>query len=40
MCLARDLSDALKIHKLLALAYNAGKNGEQIEIRHKEEEEN
>ncbi len=38
MNLARDLNDALKIYKLLEMAYNAGKNGETIEIRHKKQE--
>lgn len=32
MTLARDLSDAWDIEKLLIMAYNAGKNGESIEI--------
>ena len=31
-CLARDLKDALFIDELLARAYRAGKNGEELEI--------
>lgn len=30
--LTRDLNDAFKIQDLLILAYNAGKNGESLEI--------
>ena len=32
MCLARDLNDAMFLDELLVLAYEAGKNGESIEI--------
>ena len=32
MCLARNLNDALFIDKLLIMAYNAGKNGEELEV--------
>ncbi len=38
-CLARDLSDAFRISTMLKLAYNAGKNGESLEIIEKDEEE-
>lgn len=37
-CLARDLSDAYNIKEMLILAYNAGKNGESIEILEEENE--
>lgn len=32
MILCRDLSDAFSIPKMLEAAYNAGKNGEDLEI--------
>ena len=32
MCLARDLNSALFIDELLIMAYNAGKNGEELEV--------
>lgn len=38
MNLARDLSDALIIPKVLEMAYNAGKNGEDLEIKNIQEE--
>jgi hypothetical protein len=31
MCLARDLSDAFRIKKMLLLAYEAGKKGEDCD---------
>ena len=37
-CLARDLSDAYYIRQMLVAAYNAGKNGESIEILEEENE--
>lgn len=39
MTISRDLSDAWDIQTLLIMAYNAGKNGEVIEIEQVREEE-
>lgn len=36
--LTRDLSDAYEIKDMLILAYNAGKNGEELKVEHIEEE--
>lgn len=36
-CLARDLNDAFKIPKMLKMAYEAGKNGEELEEIENEE---
>ena len=36
MCLARDLNDAFSIQSMLILAYNAGKNGEELEVQELE----
>lgn len=37
MSLARDLNDAMFIKDLLVMAYNAGKNGENLNISEIEE---
>lgn len=37
--IARDLSDAWNIKDMLVMAYNAGKNGEDLEIEEVTEEE-
>ncbi len=39
MSIARDLSDAWSIKELLVMAYNAGKNGETLEIEKLTKEE-
>ncbi len=39
MSIARDLSDAWSIKELLVSAYNAGKNGETLEIEEITQEE-
>ena len=38
MIVGRDLSDVWRISTLLEMAYNAGKNGETLEIAHIQEE--
>ena len=37
-CLARDLSDAFSISKMLEMAYNAGKRGETYKFEQTTEE--
>lgn len=38
MSIARDLNDALYIKDMLIMAYNGGKNGEELEIEELTEE--
>lgn len=40
MSLARDLNCVLFIDELLIMAYNAGKNGEEVDVKRIKEDEN